>query len=384
MPLYDVAQPVLPYNSVNAQVILPEVYGIAINWFVNRTPLTSRLPKLPIGSLSFYATNDNYRPRSTPLNNGGTVGSTDLTFTVTDGSGIVQGDILEIDTEQILVTSVSGNVITTVASHGGRGYGGTTAATHADTTPVYLIGNARTGGEVNVAGISRLPAPVQQYVQTFQQAYSVGGSLQSATNYVSAYNSPLDRDRMMAIQHVMDDMEGTSYYGAGQALTASIKAQQQKGLRALITTNKTTSPLNSAAYKPSDFMRDGPQKCFDGGGLPSLILASTDFMTGLAVWGGAIQRINAGVNVFGTPIDMFLCSFIPGIPIVPAPLLRAGTAIVLSVPEVRMRIKRQLFDKPRGSRGDAFEGDMIMEGAIELDNEAHHAWVSGITAFAPA
>jgi hypothetical protein len=45
-------------------------------------------------------------------------------------------------------------------------------------------------------------------------------------------------------------------------------------------------------------------------------------------------------------------------------------------------MKRNLFEKPRGSRGDATEGDFIMEGAIEVDNEAHHAWVEGITAFA--
>ena len=65
-------------------------------------------------------------------------------------------------------------------------------------------------------------------------------------------------------------------------------------------------------------------------------------------------------------------------------MLRPGTAICLCDPEVRIRLKRPMIDKPRGSRGDAFEGDIIMEGAIELDNEAHHAWVTGVTAFAAA
>jgi hypothetical protein len=35
----------------------------------------------------------------------------------------------------------------------------------------------------------------------------------------------------------------------------------------------------------------------------------------------------------------------------------------------------------RGNRGDMLEGDWIMEGAVEVVNEAHHAWVDGITAF---
>ncbi len=35
----------------------------------------------------------------------------------------------------------------------------------------------------------------------------------------------------------------------------------------------------------------------------------------------------------------------------------------------------------RGNRGDMIEGDWIAEGAIEVVNEPHHAWLQGITAF---
>jgi hypothetical protein len=43
---------------------------------------------------------------------------------------------------------------------------------------------------------------------------------------------------------------------------------------------------------------------------------------------------------------------------------------------------REVFDKPRGSRGDAIEGDIIGEGSVVVNNEAHHAWVQGVTGFA--
>ena len=46
-----------------------------------------------------------------------------------------------------------------------------------------------------------------------------------------------------------------------------------------------------------------------------------------------------------------------------------------------MRMKRNEFWNPRGIRGDSFEGDWMAEGAIEIENPAHHAWVEGITAF---
>ena len=70
MPLYE-GGPLTQFTAFNAGVIPNDVFGVAINWFVNRTPLVSRLPKLPTGSPQFLVTNDNYRPRSNPMNNGG-------------------------------------------------------------------------------------------------------------------------------------------------------------------------------------------------------------------------------------------------------------------------------------------------------------------------
>lgn len=375
MPAYQNG-PVDQWTSINAGVIPNDVFGVAINWWVNRTPIFSRLPKLPVGSPSFLITNDNYRPRSNPMNDSGGISNSDTTMGVTDGSMFDVGDVVQVESEFMLVTAISSNNLTVT-----RGYAGTSAASHNDALPVYLVTNTRTGAEVNVSSVSRIPATVTQYNQTLQHAYQIGGALQADANYVSAYASPLDRDRMLAMQHVVDDFESAAYYGKGKAIGATGDRPMMKGLRSLISTNLTTSPTNGAAYKPSDLVRDTMQKCFDGGGNPTVLLVSTDFLSGFAVWGHAAMRIPAGTNVFGTPIDLFEAPFLNGVNIVPCPLMRPGTAVCLSDPEVRIRMKRPMFDKPRGSRGDVFEGDIIMEGAIELDNEAHHAWVEGITAF---
>jgi hypothetical protein len=377
MPLYE-GGPLTQFTAVNAGVIPSDVFGVAINWYVNRTPLTSRLPKLPTGSPQFLVTNDNYRPRSNPLNNSGTLGSGAGTAVVSDASIFDVGDVIQIEQEYILVTAVNSTTNTLTIT---RGYAGTTAASHADLLPVYLLSNSRTGAETEVKSVSRIPQAVTQYCQTVQHAYQVGGSLQADTNYVSGFATPLDRDRMLAMQHVMDDFESACYYGKGVPLAAQSTRPLMKGLQSLISTNNVLAPTNSAAYKPSDLVRDTLQACFNGGGNPTVMLVSTDFLSAFAVWGQAAMRLNAGSNVFGTPIDLFEAPFLSGVSIIPAPLLRAGTAICLSDPEVRIRLKRPMIDKPRGSRGDTFEGDIIMEGAIELDNEAHHAWVTGVTAF---
>jgi hypothetical protein len=380
MPLYE-GGPLTQFTAFNAGVIPNDVFGVAINWFVNRTPLISRLPKLPTGSPQFLVTNDNYRPRSNPMNNSGTLASAATSVVVNDASIFDVGDVVQIEQEYILVTATnnSTNALTIT-----RSYAGTTAANHNDLLPVYLVSNSRTGAEVNVTSVSRIPQAVTQYCQTVQHAYQVGGALQADANYATGFATPLDRDRMLAMQHVMDDFESAVYYGKGVPLSATTSRPLMKGISSLIQTNFVSSPTNAAAYKPSDLVRDTLQVCFNGGGNPSVLVVSTDFLSGFAVWGHAAMRLPAGSNVFGTPIDLFEAPFLSGISIIPAPLLRPGTAICLSDTEVRIRLKRPMIDKPRGSRGDAFEGDIIMEGAVELDNEAHHAWVTGVTAFAAA
>src|SRR3974390_3593993 len=96
MPLYE-GGPLTQWTAYNAGVIPNDVFGVAINWFVNRTPLVSRLPKLPVGSPQFLVTNDNYRPRSNPMNNGGTlaVGATSVVGSEATISDVGAGSQLE-------------------------------------------------------------------------------------------------------------------------------------------------------------------------------------------------------------------------------------------------------------------------------------------------
>lgn len=365
----------MPYPSVNAGVIQPDVFGVAINWFVNRTPLISRLPKAPGGSDSFLVTNDNYRPRTLALSAGYTTGSS-TTLTFADATSIDVGDILTVGSEAFIVTAAHATTPTVTGA-----YAGTTGANHSSGDTVTVITNARTGGEVDLNAVTKTLATVEQYHQTVQHAYQVSGSLQADTNFVSGEGMPLPLAQMKAMRMCMDDFEVACYNGYGVKRTASNRPSM-KGLSSLISTNKVTSPTNASAYKPSDLVRDTFEACLEGGGKPTFFLCSTDFTTGFAIWGHHLMRLNVGENVFGTPIDSFESSFLPGAVVVPAPLLPKGTVIALCDPEVRIRLKRSLFDKPRGSRGDAFEGDFIMEGAIELENEAHHAYVTGITGFA--
>ena len=338
------------------------IYGIALNSFINRTPLFTRLPRGPLESLSFKTSTVLFRPSTQVLNNGGTVGSGDTTFVVTDASVYQVHDTIEIGSEEMLITGivVSTNTLTVV-----RGFAGTSAASHTDGGTIYLNSNSRTGGEINVTGVSRIPTAVTQWAQVHQFPWHVGGSMASNTAFAlpPGVQSVVGRERMMAIQNCSDDVERAYYYGRVNAIVNDGDTPQQAGLRTLIVTNNTTSPTNATSYEPTDLIRDTVTKINAAGGDATHLIVSLDWSTGFAKWTFPLVRlVDAGTTEFGVNVNRFQCPFLPaGMEVIMAPLLRPGTAICLSGAEVRQRIKRLMFDKPRGSQGDADQGDIIHE-----------------------
>jgi hypothetical protein len=363
----------------NQAQIRNDVSAVAINWFVNRCPLVTRLPRLAVGSTNFTMVNRAFRSRVATA--AAAIGASDTQITLIDASPFMNGDVLELASGERVELTAEPDTSTNAISVR-RGVEGTTPAAGAANDLIRLIGNSRTGSEVNQTGVAYKPVGVSQYCQTWQHPVQVGGSFQASNGYqgTAGLHTPFEQGKMDALQNLMDDMEVSCYYGRGEDASFSGRPKQ-KGLKTLLTSNHVAAPTNAGAYKPTDLIRDTLEKCRIGGGDPDVLIVSTNFMTGLATWGHAAQRIDAGVNIFGTPIDVFEAPFLGGLSIIEAPLLKPYTAICLTSSEVRLRMKRNEFWNPRGSRGDAFEGEWIAEGAIEVDNQSHHAWVEGITAF---
>lgn len=365
----------------NQAQVRNDISTVAINWFANRCPLVTRIPRLPVQSVQFSIVSRKYRTRSAVLG-AAVANNTTTTITLVDSSPFMSGDVLQLASgERVAIVGDPNNTNNTVTVT--RGVEGTTAASQNNTTAVTLIGNARAGNEINQSSIGFKPVGVTQYCQTWQHPVQIGGSLQSTTGFITepGVSTPFDQYKMDALQNLMDDMEVTSYLGIGESPSVNSKPKQL-GLQSLIASgNVTHGPTSAGAYKPTDLIRDTLQLARVNGGQPDVLLVSSNWMTAFATWGHAVQRLDAGETTFGLPIDLFDAPFLNGVSIIEAPLLPAYTAVALTSSEVRMRMKRNEFWQPRGSRGDAMEGDWIAEGAIEVDNPAHHAWVDQITAF---
>ena len=83
-------QPVLD----NQAEIRNDISVVASNWFVNRCPLVTRSPRLPIGSTTFSMVGRSFRSRVATLANAVAVGDTQITLV--DASPFMNGDVLEL------------------------------------------------------------------------------------------------------------------------------------------------------------------------------------------------------------------------------------------------------------------------------------------------
>ncbi|HKI21334.1 MAG TPA: DUF5309 family protein [Isosphaeraceae bacterium] len=357
------------------------------NWFANRNPLVTRLPYVPVERVDFLMYSHQYRARSTTVT-AAINSSTATGLSLGDATFLMNHDVLQLidstsgasEYVQINGDPTGSQTVTVI-----RGVAGTTATTSvASGSTVNLIGNSRSGAEVNQTGLTTVGVSRTQYCQTFQFPVQIGGSAQTARAQVmpGGIQTPFDFNMTVQLQNMVDDIENCVYYGIAQAPNdANGITAKMNGLSNIIQTNYTTSPTNASAYGSTDLIRDTLQAARSGGGEPDLLVVSTNFMSGFATWGQAVQRIPAGETVFGTPINVLEAPFLHGVTIVEAPLLRPYTAIALTSSEVYIRNKRNPYWNLRGNRGDMVEGDWIAEMAVEVVNESHHAWVSGITAF---
>jgi hypothetical protein len=149
------------------------------------------------------------------------------------------------------------------------------------------------------------------------------------------------------------------------------------------TAHITTSPTNGSAYKASDFLRDTIVKIRAAGGDPNMVLASPDWMVGLAIWGYNVENIVTKTTTLGLAVTSLLVPFLDRpVQFVEHGQLAAGSAVVLSADEVSIRYLQNESFEERGRRGDAYEGDWISDMAIDPGDASHHAWLEGVTGFA--
>lgn len=372
-------------NPFDVTIHLPaDVAQYTRQFFINRTPLMTRLDRAYIGSDTFTIARRRQRKRDYTLAADiAAVDTAEITLAAGDAGLLMVGDVLKIKAtgERIEVTA-DPNTTTNKAAIV-RSVGGTDAAAvdiSEDGDGLLLIGNTRTGGEVDQNGFFADETPITQYIQHGMYPVQIAGALLDVADLrlPDGDTDLLNSEQKRKLRELYDDFEVAMYLGQGLSKDDSATGRPKMyGLRSLIASaNVVTSPTNANAYKATDFIRDvlsAPEV--------DTILVSNEFRTGMSMWGYPLQRIDAGATALGTRINVFESPFTNGAMVVPAPLLPPYTAVGLSMGDVRIRFNRQESWMLRGRRGDAVEGDWIARLAIELTDPTLHTWVEGVTTF---
>ncbi len=136
------------------------------NWFANRNPLVTRLPYVPVERVDFLMYTHKYRARSTTVT-AAVSASTTTGLSLGDATFLMNHDVLQLidstsgasEYVQISGDPTGSQTVTVI-----RGVAGTTATTSvASGSTVNLIGNSRTGGEVNQTGLTTIGVSRTQY-----------------------------------------------------------------------------------------------------------------------------------------------------------------------------------------------------------------------------
>ena len=362
-------------------VIQPDFFtAMQIEW-IDAYPLMARLPMATASGVTVKAVDDAYRANSTAINDANNITNSATSVIVDDSSFFLVGDVVQCESELMLVTATNSTANTITVT---RGYASSTAVVHNNDVAIFLIANSRTGSEVDQDASTHIFDAALTYPQTIQHPYQIGGSTEASSPNMGipgGFASMVGYQRAKTAEEVMRDFERACYYSKGVALAADTTRAAMNGLIYRLTTNRVTSPTNASAYKPSDFVRDVMTAPAGYGGRVDTLLLSTDYRNAFAIWGLNLTQVGVGDTDLGNNFTRLVSEDLAAT-VYFCPLLRSFTAIGLQSNEAYFAWKRRPADYPRGRRGDAIEGDVIGEGTLVVNNQAHHSFVTGVTAFA--
>ena len=156
------------------------------------------------------------------------------TSTVTAGQGtyIRAGDILLIDSELMLVSSIATDTLNIVV--GNRGYGGSTAAAHLTLATIKIVGNVNVQDAGQGASRSTTKTGLFNYTQLYEDTIVVTSTAQAIKKWVE--QNEMSAQLMRALRIAWINWERTLLYGRKVA-SASTVASAMDGILVRLATN---------------------------------------------------------------------------------------------------------------------------------------------------
>jgi len=217
------------------------------------------------GNTKIELLEDTYHPLTTTMNNGTTVSTSTLSFTVTDASLFQDGFEILIDSEYMVVSAV--NTTTNTITVDSRAYGGTNA-THATGATISIVGMARKeGDDVDYVGLLTLSAPYN-YTAIFQKGIQVTGSENAFGQY--GKTTEYDYQTNKVIPELSRWIERMFFHGQRRLRTGSVSSSFG-GIGTYVNSN--SSSISTTITKVS--IDTVAQAIYDDGGMPDTFIMAT-------------------------------------------------------------------------------------------------------------
>lgn len=288
---YSATQP--HKRTVSDRIVMADVMSIAT---VNALGLSneSKFAFVNTPGKVYEWLEDTYASRSDVVNSGLASDSTTTTFSATDGSKFVIGDVLLVDSEYVWVSGISTNTVTITRNYGG------TQATHANSSVAYVVGNNRLEGAASDTAIWTQPTTGYNYSWIEQRTIEISRTDSRINQYGIA--NVVDREIDKKMDELMMLLNLQFFHGQRKA-GSSTTPRSAGGFGTFITTNPTS--LSSAALTQKA-LEDEMQQCWTAGGQPNLLICGAWVKRKIADFYSGYVRTERDETLGGVTIEKIL------------------------------------------------------------------------------
>lgn len=311
---------------------------------------------------------------------------TDTTFTVGSGDRFRVGDQVQADesSEVMLVTGVAGDDLTVI-----RGYGGTTAGSLGDDTPLRILGNAALEGDD--APDARFTNRVRRtnHTQIFTSAVEVSGSQMAAKQV--GLSDELDYQKQERLRELIRDLENCVINGVSASANPQGDASTRRTMKGIVPFLQTNIFNNGATGFPTGTGPTNDQLTEDqiNSALRTVWEDSSGSIDTILVGGFQKRRINSfissgrGYDENTTRFRDLVSTYESDFGVCRVVLSRwVPSDAVLLLDSSRIDVLplsgRSFGFKKLASTGDSEAGQVIGEYTLEMRNEQGHGIIRGL------
>lgn len=314
---------------------------------------------------------DEYDPLSDTAAQGTTITTNTTSLTVTDASIFKEGHVIQVDDEYMVVSAVdtTGQTITVYA----RNYGGTNA-THASTSTVYIVGQARLeGADADYGPVVDITAPYN-YTSIFEDAVNVSGTMQAIDQY--GIGSPLDYQVEKKVQALLRQVELAAFHGIRSAGSAS--APRSFGGLPTFVTNNSVNAGGAIAKSDIDILME--YIMLDGGN-PDLLVCNPSIgrdIKDLIDTSSFVSVDQANTQLGMAPITTISTQY-GNLRLLMSRWCPTAKAYILDSSKVGFYTLRPFALHDIAKTGDSSKKEVIGEFSLLLANDKAHGYIYGLT-----